>query len=138
MPLNNRTAPAISQGFRPDSRCMTGRVFCASKSQRKMAWMIDGKIIEVMDARFGRAGYETRNGKNKIYWKHDDHVSSLYGSEMPYSMFFDGGQAIHYSENFRRVGYSWGSAGCINLRYLSLAKRMFETARVGDWVVVYD
>lgn len=133
-----RTAPVVTNGFRPDARCMTGRVFCASKSQRKMAWMIDGQIIEVMEARFGRAGYETRNGKNRIYWKNKDHVSSLYNVAMPYSMFFDGGQAIHYSANFERVGYNFGSAGCINLRPISTAARQFERARVGDWVVVYN
>ena len=124
--------------FRMDSRCMTGRAFCASKDQRKMAWMIDGKIIEIIDVRFGAPSYPTRNGAFEIYWKNADHVSSLYNVSMPYAMFFSGGQAIHYSADFNRVGYAGGSHGCINVGSLSTAARIFNAARVGDKVIVYN
>lgn len=124
--------------FRVDSRCMTGRAFCASKDQRKMAWMIDGRIIEIIDVRFGAPAYPTRNGAFEIYWKNADHVSSIYNVSMPYAMFFSGGQAIHYSADFNRVGYVGGSHGCINVGSLSTAARIFNAARVGDKVIVYN
>ena len=57
---------------------------------------------------------------------------------MPYAMFFSGGQAIHYSADFNRVGYAGGSHGCINVGSLSTAARIFNAARVGDKVIVYN
>ena len=45
----------------------------------------------------------TREGLFHVYLKDADHVSQLYGSSMPYSMFFSGGQAVHYSSDFAAV-----------------------------------
>lgn len=132
------TRVAPYQGFTPDSRCMYGRVFCASKDQRKMAWMVDGRIIEVIDVRFGRPGYETRNGNWTIFRRSRDHISSLYNVPMPFAQFFSGGQAIHFSSGFARVGYNGGSAGCINIRSWAEAQRMWDRGRIGDRVVVFN
>lgn len=127
-----------SAAFRMDARCATGRAFCASKDQRKMAWVVDGEIIEIVDVRFGAPEYPTRNGAWEIYWKNADHVSSIYNVDMPYSMFFSGGQAIHYSADFNRVGYVGGSHGCINVGSMAAAARLFNAAKVGDKVIVYN
>ena len=40
----------------------------------------------------------------------------LYGSAMPYAMFFSGGQAVHYSSDFAARGYAGASHGCVNVR----------------------
>lgn len=124
--------------FRLDARCLVGRAFCASKDQRKMAWVVGGKVIEIVDVRFGRPEYPTRNGSWQIFWKNADHVSSIYNVAMPYSMFFSGGQAIHYSADFDRNGYVGASHGCINVGDLATAARLFNAARVGDKVIVYN
>lgn len=120
-----------------DSRCMTGRVLCASKSQRKLYWMINGKIVRSVDARFARRGFNTREGVHKVFRKSRNHVSGIYHTRMPFAMFFSGGQAVHYSDDFARRGWNGGSAGCINVRDWNTLEYIFDHVRIGDKVVVY-
>ena len=56
---------------------------------------------------------------------------------MPFSMFFNGGQAVHYSADFAERGYNGASHGCVNTRNYSRMKELYKAARVGDKVVVY-
>lgn len=120
-----------------DPRCMTGRVACISKGGRQLAWVVDGKVQFTTDVRFGSELTPTREGVFQIGWKSRDHVSSIYHSPMPYALFFSGGQAIHYSDDFRRNGYNGASYGCVNIRDKDVARTLFEISRVGDKVVVY-
>ncbi|WP_415947991.1 L,D-transpeptidase family protein [Streptomyces sp. KLOTTS4A1] len=121
-----------------DERCMTGRVLCISKTSKKMAWVIDGKVNKLFDVRFGAKGYETREGVFDVYWKSRDHVSTIYDSPMPFAMFFDGGQAVHYSENFAQNGYVGGSYGCVNVRDYEGLKWLFDTqVKTGTKVVIH-
>ncbi|MQY16344.1 hypothetical protein SRB5_65420 [Streptomyces sp. RB5] len=121
-----------------DDRCMTGRVLCISKTSKKLAWMIDGKVYKLLDVRFGAAGYETREGVFSVYWKSREHVSTIYDSPMPFAMFFDGGQAVHYSENFAQNGYTGGSYGCVNVRDYEGIKWLFDSqVKEGDKVVIH-
>lgn len=142
MPVEKPFTPPASatDGFRTDSRCMTGRALCISKNQRKMAWMVNGQILKVVDVRFGVEGTsrQTRNGQFKVEWKSRDHVSGLYHTSMPFAMFFSGGQAVHYSPDFARNGYNGSSHGCVNVRDYNAIKWLFDTqVRTGDKVVVY-
>ncbi|RRD50429.1 peptidoglycan-binding protein [Arachnia propionica] len=120
-----------------DDRCLTGRVLCISKKQRKLAWVIDGEIKTVLDVRFGSAETPTRNGSFSVGWKSRNHVSTEYGSEMPYAMFFSGGQAVHYSADFASRGYQGASHGCVNVRDKGAIATLFDEVKVGDKVVVY-
>jgi lipoprotein-anchoring transpeptidase ErfK/SrfK len=72
-----------------------------------------------------------------VFWKHLDHVSTLYGSAMPYSMFFSRGQAVHYSSDFAARGYAGASHGCVNVRDRAGIRALYAEVRVGDSVVVY-
>jgi L,D-transpeptidase catalytic domain/Putative peptidoglycan binding domain len=120
------------------SRCETsGRVLCVDKSKRKLYYVKAGKIIKTADARFGCPGMRTREGTFKVRWKSRHHVSSLFNSPMPYAMFFSGGQAVHYSPDFARVGYNGCSHGCVNIRSRSTIAWIFDQIRVGDRVYVY-
>jgi hypothetical protein len=120
------------------SRCETsGRVLCVDKSKRKLYYVKAGKIIKTVDARFGCAGMRTREGTFKVYRKSRHHVSGTFHSAMPYSMFFSGGQAVHYSANFARVGYNGCSHGCVNIRARSTLSWIFDQIRIGDRVYVY-
>ncbi len=122
-----------------DPRCLTGRVLCIDKTSSTLRWVVDGKVELTMDARFGSTlnNTPTREGVFDVYWKDADHVSSEFGSAMPYSMFFDGGQAVHYSSDFAAVGYNGASHGCVNIRDYDDLAWLFGQVHVGDTVVVY-
>ncbi len=73
----------------------------------------------------------TRVGNHRVYYKDIDHISSIFGSPMPYSMFFYGGQAIHES-----TFSTPGSHGCINVTHDD-AKKLWNNSPVGTPVSVW-
>ncbi|MFE5819703.1 L,D-transpeptidase family protein [Streptomyces sp. NPDC056479] len=111
------------------------RVACVDLD-RQISWVQVGKkvVYGPVHIRSGRAGYGTRNGWHRIYWRHKNHVSSLYNSPMPYSQFFSGGQAFHgiYGNVFTGVG----SMGCVNLR-IGDARRLWGLLKKNDRVFVW-
>jgi lipoprotein-anchoring transpeptidase ErfK/SrfK len=120
-----------------DPRCRSGRVMCVDKSARKLSWVVDGTIRRTLQVRFGSQFTPTREGTFRVYRKSADHVSSLFDTPMPYAMFFSGGQAVHYSPDFARVGYAGASHGCVNTRDKPAVARLFREVRLGDRVVVH-
>jgi peptidoglycan hydrolase-like protein with peptidoglycan-binding domain len=122
-----------------DARCLTGRVLCIDKTSRTLRWVVDGHVQQTLEARFGSTLNDTptREGVFHVYLMDADHVSHLYGSSMPFSMFFSGGQAVHYSSDFAAVGYNGASHGCVNIRDYDGIKWLFSQVHVGDKVVVY-
>jgi len=122
-----------------DARCQTGRVLCIDKTSRTLRWVVDGHVLQTLEARFGStiSDTPTREGLFHVYLKDADHVSHMFGSSMPYSMFFSGGQAVHYSSDFAAVGYNGASHGCVNIRDYDGVKWLYSQVRVGDTVVVY-
>jgi peptidoglycan hydrolase-like protein with peptidoglycan-binding domain len=125
-------------GSRPAASCLVGHVVCVDSTARTVRWIEDGKVKLTLDARFGARATPTRTGVFTIYYKSRDHVSRLYGSSMPFAMFFSGGQAVHYSSDFAARGYYGASHGCINTRQYKRMARLFDLAHVGDRVVVYQ
>ncbi|MFE9023163.1 L,D-transpeptidase family protein [Streptomyces sp. NPDC007808] len=111
------------------------RVACVDLD-RQLAWVQNGRrvVFGPVHIRSGRAGYGTRAGWHRIYWRHKNHVSSLYNSPMPYSQFFNGGQAFHgvYGSLFTPVG----SMGCVNLR-LDDARALWRVLKKNDRVYVW-
>lgn len=120
-----------------DPRCLSGRTLCISKADNKLRWMINGRVIQTLDARFGCRATPTRNGAFSVYWKSYNHTSSLYESWMPRAMFFSGGQAVHYSADFAARGWRGCSHGCVNIRDFKGIDWLYGQVRVGDRVVVY-
>ncbi len=121
-----------------DARCTTGRVMCVDKTDRVLRWVVDGHVLLEMDARFGRESLPTDEGHFSVFWKSRDHVSSIYEAEMPFAMFFSGGQAVHFSGEFLALGYTGeGSHGCVNIRDYDGVEWLFDQVRTGDDVVVY-
>lgn len=111
------------------------RVACVDLT-RQLTWVQKGKKVlwGPVPMRSGRAGYRTRTGWFKIYWKHKNHWSTLYNSPMPYSQFFSGGQAFHaiYGSIYDPNG-SWG---CVNLR-LADARTLWNLTKTGDRVYAW-
>jgi hypothetical protein len=117
--------------------CVAETSICIDKSTRLVRYVVDGRPVLTLDARFGFVGAETREGSFRVASKSRNHVSSLYRSPMPFSLFFHGGQAVHYSPYFARDGYNGASHGCVNLRDYAGARRLFDRADVGTRVHVY-
>ncbi|WP_079032183.1 L,D-transpeptidase family protein [Streptomyces specialis] len=120
-----------------DERCMTGRVLCISKTTRTLSWVVDGEVRMTVDVRFGAEETPTREGEFEVYWKSRNHHSTLYDSPMPYAMFFDGGQAVHFSADFAANGYNGASHGCVNVRDEAAIAQLFDVVNEGDKVIVY-
>ena len=117
--------------------CTTGRAICVDKTSNSVRWVVDGDTRLTLDARFGGNGYVTREGLFSVTYKSRDHVSSLYDTEMPFAMFFSGGQAVHYSPDFAANGYYGASHGCVNIRDYDEIAWLYDQVQVGDKVVVY-
>ena len=120
-----------------DPRCLEGRVLCIDKSSQTLRWVVQGTVQKAVDVRFGAAYTPTREGLFHVNSKSRDHVSSLFGSSMPFAMFFSGGQAVHYSSDFATYGYSGASHGCVNVRDYDGIAWLFDQVQIGDDVVVY-
>ena len=129
--------PDPADGAPLDPRCLTGRVLCIDKTSSSLRWVVDGDVKRTLDARFGSSDHPTREGLFHVYFKDADHVSHLYESSMPYSMFFSGGEAVHYSSDFAAVGYAGASHGCVNIRDYDAIAQLYGEVQVGDAVVVY-
>ncbi|WP_217196101.1 L,D-transpeptidase [Streptomyces buecherae] len=118
-------------------KCPTnrGRIACVDLS-RQLSWVQDGKklVYGPVPVRTGRNGHETRTGSKKVYWRNINHWSTLYHVRMPYSQFFDGGQAFHAISG--NVWSAPGSHGCVNMRTAD-AKKYWSLLRNGDDTFVY-
>jgi hypothetical protein len=122
---------------RPDRRCLTGLVICVDKQTHTLRLVRDGRTELTLAVRFGAGAHPTRDGTFHIFAKDRHHVSSLYpGLQMPYSLFFSGGEAVHYSPVFaeQRRGHSHG---CVETLDEAGTRKLFEATKVGDPVVVY-
>jgi hypothetical protein len=133
-----RLVAVTRRGAGLDPRCATkGSVLCIDKSQKVLRYLVNGKLILLLDVRFGSPALPTREGLFSVYAKSRYHVSTLFHTPMPYAMFFSGGQAIHYSKFFHAVGYNGHSHGCVNMRSMSAAIYLFDHVAVGTRVVIY-
>jgi Putative peptidoglycan binding domain/L,D-transpeptidase catalytic domain len=120
-----------------DPRCTSGRAMCIDKSTRSLRWVVSGSVLMTLDVRFGSELTPTREGAFSVGYKSRDHVSQLYGTPMPYAMFFSGGQAVHYSPDFAANGYNGSPHGCVNVRNLGAIASLFDQVLIGDKVIVY-
>lgn len=114
-----------------------GLVICTDKTQLVLRQMRNGKQLLVTDVRFGSESTPTRNGRFAVQSKIRFLISDLAGTPMPYSLFFSGNQAIHYSPGFHRDGYNGASLGCVNVGKIRVAKQIYQTTPVGTPVYVY-
>lgn len=127
--------------YQLNSKCDDeAKVLCADQSRRKVWYLENGKVVKEFDARFGAPSTPTRNANWRITRKVRDEVSYLYNMvPMPFSMYFSGGQAFHYSADFAKVGWNnarGGSHGCINLRDYAGAEYIFNRVPVGTLAIV--
>jgi lipoprotein-anchoring transpeptidase ErfK/SrfK len=82
---------------------------------------------------YGRDDKPTPLGAFPITQKKARHVSNLYGAPMPYMMrMTNDGISIHGSDS---VAPGFATHGCVAVPN-AFAKKLFETAKLGDLVIV--
>ncbi|WP_223831066.1 L,D-transpeptidase family protein [Streptomyces venezuelae] len=128
---------AARKDLDPKRRCPVKKYAVACVDlDRQLMWVRKGSKVTfpVVNIRSGRPGYATRTGWHSIYWRHKDHWSSIYNTPMPYSQFFDGGQAFHAV--YGQLATPTGSRGCVNLSYAH-ARKLWDVLRKGDRVYIW-
>lgn len=90
-------------------------VITVDKSTQQLSVVIDGSTRYQWPVSTARRGYQTPNGTYRPEWLARKWFSRQYDwSPMPYSIFFDGGYAIHGSYVISHLGRP-ASHGCIRL-----------------------
>ncbi len=113
----------------------SGRTACVDLTHQRM-WVQKGRrvVFGPVRVRTGRAGYRTRRGLWRIYWRDRHHYSTIYHVAMPWSQFFSGGQAFHGLAE--PMSTPPGSHGCVNMTYPD-ARALWGVLRLGDRVDVF-
>jgi hypothetical protein len=148
--------PALPAGFDFDaavppktspSECTRAkRIICVDKTTYIATVYESGKpqwslYVRPGDAR--GAQYQTGEGYGHISFKSRKHVSSVYGTPMPYAMFIAWdqfpvtGEAFHLSYQFQSEGYYGASHGCMGVGSEAAMKRLWDTTPEGTRVFVY-
>ena len=124
------TAAPVPTAASPKVPCSTAVRACVRLSTNQ-AWLLrGGKVVAgPVPVSHGRKGFATPPGTFRVSFKNEDHVSSIYDQEMPYSVFFNGGIAFH--QGSVRVK----SHGCVHLT-ASAARQFFAELQPGDRVQV--
>ncbi|HEY2698655.1 MAG TPA: L,D-transpeptidase [Pseudonocardiaceae bacterium] len=97
----------------------------------QQAWLMDNGAATYgpINVKTGRASAPTDPGTFHVTYKDRDHVSSVYHVAMPYSVFFNGGDAFHEGS------LAESSHGCVHLSRSS-AETFYATLSPGDEVEV--
>jgi hypothetical protein len=120
-------APAAAKAAVP---CKTSARACVKLSTNQ-AWLLDDGHVVLGPVRIshGRTGFITPPGTFRVSFKDQDHVSSVYDADMPFSVFFNGDIAFHQGST--RVL----SHGCVHLT-AGAARTFFDRLQHGDVVQV--
>jgi lipoprotein-anchoring transpeptidase ErfK/SrfK len=130
-PSTRSAAPAQGAAKAPGVPCSAAAVACVDLS-RQLAWFVrDGKVMRgPVKVATGRSGYGTEAGTFHVYRKNRMWYSTIYNNApMPYSVFFDGGEAFHEGSVYVR------SHGCVHLS-AGDAAWAFNFLHIGDEVQV--
>ena len=111
--------------------CSAAAVACVSLSKQEAWFVRNGKLMRgPIRVATGRAGYGTELGTFRVYRKNRMWYSTIYNNApMPYSVFFDGGEAFHQGSTAVR------SHGCVHVG-ASNAAWVYNFLRIGDKVQV--
>jgi hypothetical protein len=123
-------APAAAPRRVAGTPCSSTARACVELSSNR-AWLIrNGRVsYGPVPISHGRRGHRTPPGTFRVTFRNIDHVSSIYGTPMPYSVFFNGGIAFHQGDIGSR------SAGCVRMQR-SAAREFYTSLRRGDVVQV--
>jgi hypothetical protein len=112
------------------SPCSAAAKACVDLSTQQAWLMRNGHVVYgPVRAKTGRPSFPTDPGTFHVTYKDRDHVSSVYHSPMPYSVFFNGGDAFHEGS------LAVSSHGCVHLSR-SAAITFYDDLHSGDEVQV--
>ena len=97
----------------------------------QQAWLMHNGVVDYgpVPVRTGRASAPTDPGTFHVTFKELRHWSRPFHGWMPYSVFFNGGDAFHQGS------LAISSHGCVHLSHAA-AVTFFDTLQVGDEVQV--
>lgn len=128
----------------PTACTEVGKSICVSKEENLTRLIVNGRTILRQASRFGdtRAPqFRTDEGMYSVQSMSIDHRSTLYnGAWMPFAIFYNGHQAVHYSPGFAAdpiINLGEGSHGCVNTGSVTAARKLFNSVQEGTRVVVY-
>jgi lipoprotein-anchoring transpeptidase ErfK/SrfK len=106
---------AIFAAWSAAAPAQAGIVVTVDKTAQRLTVEVDGVARHTFPVSTARRGYRTPNGNYKPQWLARKWYSTVYdGSPMPFSIFFNGGYAIHGSYEISHLG-SPASHGCVRL-----------------------
>ena len=98
---------------------------CYDRSMHQVVLFLNGNYRNSWLVRGGDYDRQTRLGSHAVYYRDIDHTSQTFGgSPMPYSQFFDGGEALHGS-GYMTDPFFDHSHGCINM-YIEDARQLWS------------
>lgn len=97
---------------------------CYDRRHHQATLWRNGLLWNSWLVRGGGRAYKTRLGDFTVFRREERHRSSIYGSPMPYSQFFSGGQALHGSRSMMDP-YDGHSHGCVNM-YVEDARQLWS------------
>lgn len=98
----------------------------------QQAWLMHNGVVDYgpVPVRTGKASAPTDPGTFRVTFKDLHHRSSVFNNApMPYSVFFNGGDALHEGSLTK------ASNGCVHLTW-SAARKFYATLQPGDVVQV--
>jgi hypothetical protein len=114
--LNLRTARRRCSG--------DGWHVCYDRRNHQLTLWRSGRFWNTWLVRGGWSGHKTRTGDFTVFKRYRHHRSNLFGSAMPYSQFFSGGEALHGSR-IMMDPYKGHSHGCVNM-YVEDARQLWS------------
>ena len=115
MPRRMIVIAAVAAWLGGPASAQAGIVVTVDKSAQRLSVAVDGLTRYQWPVSTARWGYRTPNGSYRPQWLARKWFSRQYdGSPMPFSIFFNGGYAIHGSYEISRLGRP-ASHGCIRL-----------------------
>jgi hypothetical protein len=121
-----RLLPRSTRNLRAARRECRGRGahVCYDRRNHQVTLWRSGRLWNSWLVRGGSAQHKTRVGDWTVFRREHPHRSGIYGSPMPYSQFFSGGQALHGSRNMMDP-YKGHSHGCVNM-YVEDARQLWR------------